>query len=251
MTNTTTHGGRYLYENRFLSFIVIGAMLAGIAYALLLAAPKPAEEASAPAPAALETAAKLEPAEAAPATTAAEVAAPAATEPAATQAAAASLLDGLTPGEGGLSNLTLPTGTGIAISETGVESQLIAFLEDGSREIDKKTWFEFDRLGFDTGSANLTADSQDQVAAIAEILKAFPNAHIKIGGYTDNTGDPDFNLKLSDDRAKAVMTAIAAQGIAEDRLAAEGYGDQHPVASNDTEEGRAKNRRTALSVRQR
>ena len=80
------------------------------------------------------------------------------------------------------------------------------------------------------------------------MLKAYPAVALKIGGYTDNTGDPDRNLKLSDNRAKAVMAALVAMGAARARLEAEGYGPQFPVASNDTEEGRAKNRRISLRV---
>lgn len=90
-----------------------------------------------------------------------------------------------------------------------------------------------------------------KAVAVAEIMKAFPTAQIKIGGYTDNQGDPAMNLKLSDDRAKRVKSELAGLGIAGDRVAAEGYGEQHAVAHNGSAEGRAENRRTALSVRQR
>ena len=137
------------------------------------------------------------------------------------------------------------------MAEKGVESQLIAFLEDQSRPVDKGTWFDFDRLSFKTASSDLTAESRSQVEAVAEILKAFPTSQIKIGGYTDNQGDPAMNLKLSDDRAKRVMGEIVGLGIGADRVSAEGYGEQHAVADNGSAEGRAKNRRTALSVRQR
>ena len=166
-------------------------------------------------------------------------------------AKSAQLLASLKPGDGGLFNLALPTGKTVAIAEKGVETELIGFLEDQSQPIDKGTWFNFDRLTFKTASTDLTPESKAQIDAIAEILKAFSTAHIKIGGYTDNQGDPAMNLKLSDDRAKRVMSEIVALGIAPDRLSAEGYGDQHAIGDNGTPEGRAKNRRTALSVRQR
>ena len=147
--------------------------------------------------------------------------------------------------------LALPTGKTIEFAKEGVETKLIGFLEDATRPIDKGTWFDFDRLGFKTAASDLTPESRAQVEAVAEIMKAFPNSQIKIGGYTDNQGDPQMNLKLSDDRARRVMSELVSLGIAADRLAAEGYGEQHPLAGNDTAEGRAKNRRTALSVRQR
>jgi K(+)-stimulated pyrophosphate-energized sodium pump len=72
---------------------------------------------------------------------------------------------------------------------------------------------------------------------------------IKIGGYTDNTGNANFKLKLSGDRAKAVVDALTGLGIAGDRLESECYGSKHPIADNATPEGRAKNRRIAVSVR--
>jgi K(+)-stimulated pyrophosphate-energized sodium pump len=86
---------------------------------------------------------------------------------------------------------------------------------------------------------------------IAEILKAYPNDHIKIGGYTDNSGDAQHNLNLSQERANGVMAELVALGIAPDRLEAQGYGDQFPVASNSSEEGRAKNRRVSMRVTQK
>lgn len=82
-------------------------------------------------------------------------------------------------------------------------------------------------------------------------MKAFPTSEVKIGGYTDNVGNPENNLKLSDTRAKSVMSDLVALGIAATRLDAEGYGEQHALADNATPEGRAMNRRTALSVRKR
>lgn len=151
----------------------------------------------------------------------------------------------------GMLKLALASGDTITYAKYGVESQLIGFLQDANSVIDKKTWFNFDRLNFETGSTNLTAESKDQVSNIAAVLRAFPTSSIKIGGYTDNVGQPENNLKLSDDRAKKVMEELAAMGIDAGRLQAEGYGEQFPVAENDTDEGRAKNRRTAVSVRAR
>jgi outer membrane protein OmpA-like peptidoglycan-associated protein len=86
---------------------------------------------------------------------------------------------------------------------------------------------------------------------IAVILKAYPNDHIKIGGYTDNSGDPQRNLNLSQDRANGVMADLISLGISPDRLEAQGYGEQFPVADNSTEEGRAKNRRVSMRVTQK
>ena len=92
------------------------------------------------------------------------------------------------------------------------------------------------------------AKSNEQLVNLSEILAAFPNAKLKIGGYTDNTGDEAANMKLSADRANAVRNALMLMGMDGARLEAEGYGSQHPVADNATDEGRAKNRRIAVRV---
>jgi outer membrane protein OmpA-like peptidoglycan-associated protein len=142
----------------------------------------------------------------------------------------------------------LPDGTELNIPQFGIENKLINFLNDSSKPVDTTTWFNFDRLLFDTGKATLQASSQEQLNNIASILKAYPNAHVKIGGYTDNTGDAAANMALSDARAKNVMNAFVAAGIDPSRVESKGYGDQYPVGDNNTEEGRALNRRIALLV---
>lgn len=153
--------------------------------------------------------------------------------------------------KGSLGAYKLPDGTEISILGEGLESQVLAFLEDRSRQIDKGLWFDFDRLHFKTGSAELTPESKAQIDTLVAILKAYPASAVKIGGYTDNVGDPTANLKLSGTRAERVAEQIVALGITADRVEAEGYGEQHPIASNETAEGRARNRRTALSVRRK
>lgn len=145
----------------------------------------------------------------------------------------------------------LPDGVELNIPQFGIENKLISFLNDSSKPVDTTTWFNFDRLLFDTGQATLQPSSQEQLGNIAAILKAYPNVHVKIGGYTDNTGDAAANLALSEARAKNVMDALVAAGIDPSRLESKGYGDQYPVGDNNTEEGRAQNRRIALLVTQK
>jgi OmpA-OmpF porin, OOP family len=145
----------------------------------------------------------------------------------------------------------LPDGTELNIPQFGIENKLISFLNDSTKPVDTTTWFNFDRLLFDTGKATLQPSSQEQLNNIAAILKAYPNVHVKIGGYTDNTGDAAANVALSDARAKNVMNALVAAGIDPSRLESKGYGDQYPVGDNATEEGRAQNRRIALLVSQK
>jgi outer membrane protein OmpA-like peptidoglycan-associated protein len=142
----------------------------------------------------------------------------------------------------------LPNGVEIEIPRLGVENRLIEFIEAKDKAVDKTTWFDFDRLLFDTGSATLQAASQDQLGDLAEILKAFPAVNLKIGGYTDNTGDKAANMKLSQARADSVKAELVKLGVAASRLDAEGYGDAHPVGDNATEEGRQKNRRISMRV---
>jgi len=132
----------------------------------------------------------------------------------------------------------------------GTESQLLAFVRtSGPVTMDK--WFEFDRLNFNTGSAVLQSGSMEQISNVADILKAYPAATVKIGGYTDNTGDPAENQRLSKMRAEAIRDALEKRGIDGSRMSAEGYGDEHPVADNNTAEGRAQNRRVAILVTSR
>lgn len=142
----------------------------------------------------------------------------------------------------------LPNGIELNIPELGVENKLITFIEDAQRPVDKTTWFSFDRLTFETGKATLKPESREQLKNIAEILKAYPKVTIKLGGYTDNVGDANANLKLSQQRAETVMADLVGMGIDTGRLEAEGYGQEHPIADNGTEEGRAKNRRIDMRV---
>ncbi|MEZ5357005.1 MAG: OmpA family protein [Bryobacteraceae bacterium] len=96
----------------------------------------------------------------------------------------------------------LPNGIELNIPQMGVENKLVDFIES-SNPVDKTTWFDFDRLLFDTGKATLQPASQEQLKNVSEILKAFPNVNIKIGGYTDNTGNAAANMALSGARASS------------------------------------------------
>ena len=99
---------------------------------------------------------------------------------------------------------------------------------------------------FDTGKATITPDSAQILDAAAGALKAAGDVKVEVAGHTDNVGTPEANLKLSQERAQAVMAALVARGIAAGRMTAKGYGQTTPVADNRTEEGRAKNRRVEL-----
>lgn len=142
----------------------------------------------------------------------------------------------------------LPNGVMLRIPSNGIESKLIAFIEDPNRLVDKETWFSFDRLEFETNSSTLKPTSAEQLKNIAEVLKAYPQVNLKLGGYTDNVGSDDYNMKLSSERAKQTEDEIEKLGIDDSRLESEGYGKQHPVADNATEEGRQRNRRIDVRV---
>jgi K(+)-stimulated pyrophosphate-energized sodium pump len=146
-------------------------------------------------------------------------------------------------------NITLPSGVSFDIPEKGVENKLFNFLSNSAMTVNDTTWFDFDRLTFKTNSAELDSTSAEQLQNIANMMAAYPTSEFKIGGYTDNSGDKNANLKLSSDRANFVMNALIEKGIAKERLKAEGYGDAHPVCpANDTDECKSRNRRISLKV---
>jgi len=142
----------------------------------------------------------------------------------------------------------LSCGQDLEVAPDGVEKKLIAFIDDTSRPADRETWFTFDRLEFESNAPNLTPGSEAQIRNIAAILRCYPNVNMKFGGYTDNTGDRAANQQLSQARAEDARQAVISQGIDQSRVEAEGYGPDHPVASNDTDEGRQQNRRIDVRV---
>jgi outer membrane protein OmpA-like peptidoglycan-associated protein len=102
-------------------------------------------------------------------------------------------------------------------------------------------------INFDTGKSTIKPESAQAIGEIANLLKADPGLNIHVVGHTDNVGGVDNNIKLSQDRAEAVLQALVRDhAIAPSRLRSYGCGQFAPVASNDTEEGRAKNRRVEL-----
>ncbi|ACB94838.1 OmpA family protein [Beijerinckia indica] len=102
---------------------------------------------------------------------------------------------------------------------------------------------------FETNGATISKSSEGLLDRIVTTIGHCPEATIEISGHTDSTGNEPFNLALSERRAKAVFDYLVAAGIPADKLSATGYGSSRPVASNDTEEGRAKNRRIEFTVK--
>jgi len=104
-------------------------------------------------------------------------------------------------------------------------------------------------LNFDTDKTALRAEAQPVVDEILKLMRADPGLKLTVEGHTDNAGTPAHNQTLSEGRAASVVAALKAKGIAADRIQSRGFGQDKPIASNDTEEGRAKNRRVELVKR--
>lgn len=153
-----------------------------------------------------------------------------------------------------LTEVSLPNGTKLQAYPGGIEDQLIKFLgsddyKNGTAESLKDKWFNFDDLNFSFGTTELAPESKRQLDNIVAILKAFPDAKIKIGGYTDKKGDDAANKKLSDERAKAVKAALERAGVGSQVPEAEGYGEQFatvPETASDDE--RKIDRKTSIRL---
>lgn len=101
-------------------------------------------------------------------------------------------------------------------------------------------------FGFD--SATLQADAKTNIKKLADILKKYPLSNILITGHTDSDGSEQYNQALSERRAKAVADYLKLQGISSSRLSMIGVGETEPVASNNTSDGKALNRRVEIAI---
>lgn len=107
---------------------------------------------------------------------------------------------------------------------------------------------ETDSIVFAAGSATIAPESRPTIAKIAAALKGCPDAAFEVGGHTDAQGSEAGNLRLSEDRARAVLGALRSDALPLLAMTAKGYGESEPVADNATEEGRTKNRRIAFTL---
>ena len=106
-----------------------------------------------------------------------------------------------------------------------------------------------DALKFPTGKATLSPEAEERLTALADRLKGEnKNVYVEVQGHTDATGSPEGNIRLGADRAEAVRRYLNKQGVALNRMATISYGQEQPVASNDTPEGRSQNRRVTIVV---
>ena len=111
--------------------------------------------------------------------------------------------------------------------------------------------FTFEKLNFDTAKSEIRPEDMADVDAVADTLKKYPNAHIRIAGYADTRGSEPANVALGKARADSVKAALVAKGIDGSRIETATGGEKDPIDTNATPAGRAENRRTELVVTQR
>jgi hypothetical protein len=131
---------------------------------------------------------------------------------------------------------------------SGASNQEMIHLNFYLRKVEVGTKVVLDNIYFETGKAVLRPESFDALDQVFRFLENNPSIRLEISGHTDNTGSLRINERLSRERAKAVVDWLVGKGIAPDMLDYEGYADTQPVATNDTAEGREKNRRVEFKV---
>ncbi|MDQ1162271.1 K(+)-stimulated pyrophosphate-energized sodium pump [Chryseobacterium sp. SORGH_AS 447] len=151
---------------------------------------------------------------------------------------------------GAIKEIELKDGKRIKIGESSQIYQLYNAVKNKDQGVlDPNKWYTIENLYFETGSSDLRPGSDAQLLNLVELLNAYPTMKIKLGGYTDNSGNEESNQKLSNLRAQTAKLKLLELGVGGDRVEAEGYGSQHPVCeANDTEECMAKNRRIDVRV---
>ncbi|WNK20213.1 OmpA family protein [Halomonas piscis] len=104
------------------------------------------------------------------------------------------------------------------------------------------------KVTFDFDSAQLTGQAQNALNEVANVLSQYQDTRVNIAGHTDSTGDASYNQRLSERRAQSVGNYLSQGGVASSRLNTTGYGENQPVASNNTDAGRAQNRRVEITL---
>ncbi len=134
----------------------------------------------------------------------------------------------------------------IIIEEEGFEKQLVFSADQMKRTLDSLGAISIYGINFDTAKDRLKPGAEKVLAEITKLMLNYPELKIEIQGHTDNVGSANYNLNLSNKRANTVKGYLLLFGVDKGRMISKGYGLTKPVASNDTEEGRAKNRRVEL-----
>lgn len=134
----------------------------------------------------------------------------------------------------------------ILVEEKGMVRKLTFGAEEWKKELDAKGRVAIYGILFDTDKADLKPASLKPLGEMVKLMLSYPDLRIEIEGHTDNTGAQDHNMALSQHRADTVKSFLLLFGIGTDRMTTKGYGPTKPVAGDDTEEGRAQNRRVEL-----
>ncbi|WP_419828176.1 OmpA family protein [Sphingomonas sp.] len=145
----------------------------------------------------------------------------------------------------GVEHVTLPGGKTVDLQPHTLNYDLQGFLASSAPA---PRTFTFDNLNFDTAASTIRADDRPTLAALTQILAAYPTAAVRLVGYADARGSDPANMKLGADRAAAVAKALIDGGVNAKRIATASGGDSNPVASNATAGGQFENRRTELVV---
>ena len=132
------------------------------------------------------------------------------------------------------------------IKEEAFQQSLVLSPDKIKTLLDKEGKITLDGIFFDFNKATLKKESKKAILSAVSLMEQYSDLVISIHGHTDSKGNDDYNYKLSLNRAKAVKDAIVASGINSNRITSKGFGETKAIASNETEEGRAKNRRVEL-----
>ena len=141
--------------------------------------------------------------------------------------------------------VTLPGGAAVDLEPASLNYELQRYLASPAPA---PRTFTFDKLNFDTSSSAIRAEDQPTLAALAQIMQAYPNARVRLVGYADARGTDPANAQLGAQRAQAVAAALTQAGVATGRVETASGGENNPVDSNATAEGQFENRRTELVV---
>lgn len=125
-------------------------------------------------------------------------------------------------------------GSGVDVTETDNGSAILVNLPDG--------------VTFDVGSYTLRPGFRTTLDSVAESMVRYPNSLVDVYGHTDSTGSDSYNQTLSENRARTVAGYLTSRGVAAARIRSQGFGETMPAASNDSEDGRAKNRRVEIKI---
>ncbi|MDD6152706.1 MAG: OmpA family protein [Elusimicrobia bacterium] len=130
-----------------------------------------------------------------------------------------------------------------------VKEEDFAEVAQVARKTDKGLVLAYKKpINFAYNSDVIADDSLPQIRRTARALKKYPNSTVRVAGYTDSLGDANYNVDLSQRRAKAVAMELVKEGVPAKNVSFIGYGAANPVASNKTKEGRAQNRRVELEI---